>query len=290
MPGLSSGDADLLVHRVLQTSEYESIDLQATLPRPLRAVGITIGHGDNAGGSTSLNVPANYTGFGGWFDKMVPGNDLDLKPPGAATLPDARYKEGLIMFKEGTKWLSNFVSNHAYTPRSTGIEGTLRTSADPDAGEDPVHPEPKNLLNSAKPVWDLYARAVYIHEVLKNRQGTISGPVRFDIAPGSTIKVEATEDKFVKHVVFEDIQSDKECESKYFKYYWCSVLRVSTTIDCQNMKAATNFYVAHFRNRDENKDVATAIGRHPLWQKCSWAGCVLWEDDAFQLLSAQLCN
>jgi hypothetical protein len=291
VPGLSSGDALTMVHRVLQTSDYESIDLQAIIPRPLRAVGITMAHVDQAGGSMQLTQHAQYASFGGVFDKYTPGQDPDLDPGEAATVPDARYKEGLFMFKAGPKWMSGFFSAHLYTQGSTAANGpSIRSAITPMGGTPPGGLTQRQILKFARPVWDYYARTVYIHEVLKNRQGTITGPVRFDIAPGSSIKIEATEDKFVKHVVFADIQNDDECDQKYIKYYWCSVLRVSTMIDCQNMRAFTNFYVAHTRTRDENKDVATAIGRHPVWQKCRWAGCVLWEDPAFGEAATKDCE
>jgi hypothetical protein len=287
VPGLSSGDELDMVHRVLQTSDYESIDLQSVHPRPLRAIGVTMNHNYEAGGSMTHDPPAQYASFGGWFDKMVPADDPDLNPGGIAPTADQRYKEGLIRFVEGPKWMSNFVSNFLHTAGSTGVGGTIRTPLSPAGGNEPQHPGPREMFQNARPVWDLYARAVYIHEILKNRQGIISGPVRFDVAPGSQLKIEATEDKFVKHVVFSDIQFSQECDEQYFKFFWCSVLRVSTTIDCQNMRAYTNFQVAHIRDRKENKEVGTAIGRHPLWQRCRWAGCVLVQDEAFQQVATR---
>lgn len=294
VPGLSSGDSEDLVHRTIQTSEIDSVDLQAVMPRPLRAVGVVMGRQMEAGGSTSLTRPAQYASFGGWFDKMAidPINDTDLNPGGVAPGPkDPRYKEGLIMFKDGPRWMSNFVSNYLYTTKSVGTN-TGKTINGLDGGVKPDVAEPRIILKDARPVWDLFARSLYIHEVLKNRQGTVTGPVRFDIAPGSSVKIEATEDKFVKHVVFGGIQNSEECNQKYFKFFWGAVLRVSTVIDCQNMKAFTSLWIAHIRDRKENKDPATAIGRHPLWQKCRWAGCVMVQTtgNVFGTPATKLCD
>jgi hypothetical protein len=287
VPGLSTGDSFDMVHRVIQTSEYDSIDLQAIMPRPLRAVGIIIGDSNEAGGGQNQDVPVQYKSFGGWFDKITPGNDPLLNP--VAGPIDPRYKEGLIMLKEGPPWMNGFLARYAFTNDTTGVDDTVQTTNAPDAGKDREGPTLRELADSSQTIWDLYARTVYIHEVLKNRQGMISGPVRFDIAPGSQIMVEAAEDKFVKHVVFGPIRQSAQCDAKYYKFYWCSVLRVSTMIDCQNMRAFTNFYVAHHRNSDENKDPGTAIARHPLWQQCRWAGCVLVQDPAFGQQTTQDC-
>ena len=196
------------------------------------------------------------------------------------------------MFKEGPKWMSNFVSNYLYAGASTGVAGGLKTAASPDAGSPHAAPPPATILTDAKTVWDAYAQVLYIHEILKGRQGTITGPVRFDIAPGSQLKVEVTEDKFVKNILHTVPDPDTGfliCDDKYYTFFYCAVLRVSTTIDCQNQKASTSFYVGHVRSEAENVDPATSIFEHPLWQACQWGGCVLVQDDAYNPQSATEC-
>lgn len=279
VPGLSTqSPTTSLVHRTLQTSDYESMDTQSMLPRPLRAVGILIGSNDQGGGSLTGDQSAQYVGFGGWFDKMT-------GPP--AGDGDPAYRRGLIMFKGGPRWLNTIVPYDMTTESSTGLFGTIRAATDWLAGGPSSIQPPRQILQGAKPVWDLYARTVYIHEVLKLRQGTISGPVRFDIAPGSTLRVETAEDQFVKEIVQCEGPGNPCCVTNYM---WCQVLRVSTTIDSQNMRAFTTFYVAHCRSEDENNDPATSIPYHPLWQRCQWAGCVLVQDHAFTPVRTALCE
>lgn len=302
VPGLSSCNSNTLVHRELSVREYESIELSAVMPRPLRAVGVLIGKNFNAGAGLDLSPGGNTAPFidtiGGWFDKMST-NLLNNGSPGCqAVAVDLRYNEGLIMFKQGPRWMSNVVSNWAYTPHSTGFLGGagIRTISSIGAGvaatytslNGVVGPNPRNLFKKAEAVWNSYARTLYLHEVLKGRQGTITGPVRFDIAPGSSIRVEATEDKYVQALQFPEDEDPCSMESRHF--FWCQVLRVSITIDCQNLRGFTTYYVSHIRNENENMDPATSTGIHPLWQKCQWAGCSLLRNDVNPNPSTTVCE
>lgn len=196
------------------------------------------------------------------------------------------------MFKEGPRWLSNFVAPWKYATATMGAAAALAVVGsilNPGEGADHAEQVPRVILGNAQPVWDLYARTLYIHEVLKNRQATISGPVRFDIAPGSQVMLETTEDKFVKEILYPGSVTDP-CNFGFQTFYWASVLRVSTIIDCQNMRASTNFHLAHFRDEAENRDSGTSIASHPLWQACRWAGCVLVQDAAFAPLATKECD
>jgi hypothetical protein len=272
VPGLRGS-----THRVLWARNYESLDLTATMPRPLRAVGLIIGKNFNSGGGMSRDGHPAYSGFGGWFDKMT-------------TSDDPRYKEGLVMFKQAPRWLT-MVTYYTYSRSSAAVTPnvTLRTTTAPNAGAPHSDTPPDEVLNQSQTIWNLYARTLYIHEVLKNRQGAITGPVRFDIAPGSQLKVEVTEDKWVQQILREQ-DGIPICDDSRYMFMYCSVLRVSTTIDCQNGRALTSFYVAHVRNAQENTDDATSIDRHPIWQRCMWHGCSLVIDPAFEPLTTQSCT
>lgn len=277
-PGLRGEMVDgeeTLVHRVLLAAHYESIEFSSIVPRPLRGVGIFMGRKFNAGASFDKKAGISYRSFGGWFDKMTKINPGDPEP-------DPRYKEGLILFKEAPNWLNNLAPGWPYAADSTGKNNTVKTTTSPDAGAPTTEDSQKEILeNAADTIWNQYARSLYVDEILKNRQGVITGPVRFDIAPGSTLKVEVAEDKFVQNVLFPGIPSEELCDSQYTKFYYCAVLRVSTAIDCQNARAYTTFYVAHIRDYNENQDNSTSIEEHPLWSKCQWAGCVLVQDNNF---------
>lgn len=267
-PGLSSGNSNAFVHRTIRAHQYESISANNNIPRPLRAVGTIVNRKFQAGGGLSLDTGAEYLSFGGYYDKMVQSGDQD-------------YKEGLILFVHAPKWLASVSANYLQTPGSTGAlaDATIRSATAAVAGIGYLANQPVDTFAIARPVWDKYARATYIHEILKNRQAMITCPVRFDIAPGSQIKVEITEDKFIKELF--NPGSSLDCTDDALTFFWCSVMRVSTVIDCQNARAFTNYYVGYVRSEDENLDESTSTDRHPIWDSEDWSGCVMIEDPAF---------
>ena len=79
-----------IVHRMLGLEDYEAVDLQAAMPRPLRAVGIMVGMFQDNG--APLSKTAGYPGISGWFDKVA-----------VAPNSSQAYLKGLIMLKRCTK-------------------------------------------------------------------------------------------------------------------------------------------------------------------------------------------
>ncbi len=276
-PGLSSGNENDLIHRVLRTSEYEAIDLRTNLSRPLRGVGIFVNTGNQSGsGMNGDNGGAASGVYGGYFDKFV-------------ITGDERYREGLVMWKNGPTWLNGIVNMFGFTPSSTSVNGgTINTSVSPGAGNGYEVNAPDQTSVTSRSIWNKYAQALYIHEVLKERQGVIAGPVRFDIAPGSQLKVEMTEDKFVRRLLNPTQNGD--CDDSWYTWAYCAVLRVSTFLDSQNNRAGTTFFVSHVRDESENLDAGTSTDRHPLWQRCRWGGCALIDNPAFAPTTTSICS
>jgi hypothetical protein len=96
---------------------------------------------------------------------------------------------------------------------------------------------------------------MYVSELLKNRYGDISGPVRFDISPGTTLKMEGTSGAF-----------GGTGEARY-----ASVVRTSHFFQAQQQKCYTAFRLAHIRTEAENNDDAYSTERHPLYTNI-WNG------------------
>lgn len=272
VPGLKKNGNDL-VHRTIMSSEYELIDMQAMIPRPLRAVGVMMSLNYEAGSGQAKDQSAPYGTFGGYFDKYL-----------ASSSTDTRYKDGLVMIKQGPIWLSSFYPKYQNTAMSVGVSSALATAVGTAVGVVEAVTR-RSIYLKAKPVWDQYAKTLYLHEVLKNRQMVINGPLRFDIAPGSTVKIEFAEDKYVKAIRLGP-QAD-QCDETSYTYKWCSVLRVSNTVDCQNMRASTSFHLGHHRSDKESDDVSLSTDRHPLWQGNQWGGCAMVQDPAFAPLTTK---
>lgn len=245
-----------LIHRFVTVQDYESGDLQAALPRPLRAVGVYANKGNETGFESTMGGGRPTLGIDGWFDKM------------SITPKDKNFARGLIMFKMAPSWLANLMCVHQFSEESTGMASTIKTAVSPDAGAASTKMAPAEIVRRSKPILDLYAQTLYNFEALKGRQGTVTGRVRFDIAPGSTVMVQAGQDMFIA-----------DCKAQ--EVFIGEVLRVSTTIDGQGLMAGTSFHIGYIRSATENKDPATSIERHPIFSGSKWAGCVLVEIPEF---------
>jgi hypothetical protein len=243
-------------HRYIRSDEYEHCDIFDNLPRSLRAVAVMMGRTWSAGANLSRQQPPEYAGIGGWFGTCRPG---------------------MVLFKQAPFWLTS-ISPSFYSGQTApnGVPiGTAFGPQGPQGAQGPQGPQeplipPAGIFKKSQEIWNAYAQALYVYELLKHRQGVLSGPVRFDIAPGSLLRIEAAEDKFTWALL----------GNKNYMHAYAAVLRVSTTIDAEAQRASTSFALAHVRTEAENIDQETSICRHPLWSVI-WSGCTLVDDPAF---------
>lgn len=221
------------------------IDLNTHLPRPLRAVGILGGHSNASGvaiGSGTTESPLRFV------SGMFIGQD-----------------EGLVLYKSAPRWATEIGIPWVTSLTTSGV-GSFRSSAfDPRVAP----PAPKGTGDELaarragfSTILDNYARAMYAQEVLKNRIGQLSGVVRFDIAPGSTISIEGQRDTFT---------DDGPIDVRY-----ATVLRVTYAFDAESQGAGTSFELGHIRNKQENESASTSIEKHPLYTN-KWIGSTLIE-------------
>jgi hypothetical protein len=102
-----------------------------------------------------------------------------------------------------------------------------------------------------------YATHWYMSEILQQRYGELSGPLRFDIAPGSIVKIETP-------------IRDREHETNNENLY-ASVMSVTFAINADKATAGTSFSIAHTRTQEElDSDYSTDTA--PLYGKTKWLG------------------
>ena len=96
---------------------------------------------------------------------------------------------------------------------------------------------------------------MYMDEFLSGRTGVLVGPLRGDICPGSSIRVQGVAD---------------------VGDWYGTVQGVSFYIDAEEQRALTSFDVAYMRSASENTHNNTSVARHPLY-KDTWVGApLLW--------------
>lgn len=229
--------------------DYNHCTANAQLHQVLRAVGIgfPINWATGADGLVGTTV-ADRTGVCGWF-----------QPPGVT--------EGLVLIKAAPQWLCNPQIISKFTASSTGDigSGPMSTAFDKDGtGTTPAGtPAAKSVQKRNKLIMDRFAQQWYAIEMLKGRQGELSGKLRFDIAPGTNVLIEAGTAKNVnanEDALTEDV--------------FATVNRVSIAINAESQQAGTAFSIAHIRTATENRDSSTSVPVPPLYTK-AWRGASL---------------
>jgi hypothetical protein len=226
--------------KTIRAREYSNINLSGTLQRPIRVVGV-FDNAQTGTGVASGQVPANLVGVGGCY------------------APADGDPAGMIFMTRAPVWLTGLGTSGFIASRSSGIATRAPTGGVGvvEAGNPAIRGnkdgmDRDGLLQTMHETYNAYAHAVYVSEALRGRVGEISGKLRFDIAPGSTVKIEGAKETF--------LEEDQLGEDLY-----ASVMRVTVAINAEAGKAGTAFSIAFHRNSDENESDSTSVDKHPLY-------------------------
>jgi hypothetical protein len=216
--------------------EYETIELQTELPRALRGVIV----------STNMNSMCGARGF-------MKGQAGATRTTGGQ-FENEMIKSGMFLFCEGPLWMSNAVSPPWWARNALGVGRVKANAVAPGEGDGPRDGvNPKAVRFQAENLWDSFAHATYLYEALRMRKGSLAGRMRFDIAPGSSIGIITTEEKFVSgQVAFSD------------DILYGMVTQVKILYDSDAARGQTNIEFGWLRNFFEN---ATPMSTdfHPLY-------------------------
>ena len=229
IPGLRNFYDPYGMNCTIRAMDITAADRTDMKPRPLRGVGIA----GSPGSMVGLMTPEAQ-------GQLVIGGVTDTKTA------------GLIVIKPAPRWISNLL-----VPK-LALDG-IGCAFVPNPGVPQNFPDPKDLIKGSGTLLDSLARAYYVNEVLKNRNGFISGPLRFDVCPGSTIKYEAPSGKWTAGA--EPLGT----------YLYASVIEVADLVDAGNTQAGTTYKLHHIRNTMENSSDITSIAQHPLYNY-TWVG------------------
>lgn len=252
--------------RQLRVEDNDDFNWESFNRRPLRGVGVSGGHRwETAANGTDPERPAFSagTGLGGCF------------------LPDPE-QPGIVLLLQGPKWLQE-VPAYALSAARTSLGASPGTGRSPTScnfypggdlsrgGTDGRTPS-EAAAALRRPVDgmslpDRVAQSLYLQEVLRGRQATIGGKLRFDIAPGSTVEVTFPSDI---HLRRDDLAEPMVGD----------VTRVVHIISAEQPYASTQFHLAHLRSLSQNGDPRYSTDRHPLYQDV-FAGAPLVDDLLF---------
>lgn len=223
--------------------DYDHIDLNCGLNRPLRAVVVYAGKENKTGVlDADGRSPVQTIGMGGCYQ------------------PEDAEEDGMMLVVPGPDWLTNVISSGFSPLRTSGIAAGSATSSatTPMAIKDEIKGDEEgksrtDRVHSTAEVYDRYAQSLFVAESLRGRLGALSGKLRFDIAPGATVRIEGTHEQFL------------EGRDQLGQNLVAVVARVSVGINSESARAGTGFQLSHIRTEAENKSDKMSVVGHPLY-------------------------
>lgn len=231
----------------IKAEDIASVSVNTQIARPVRGVMVL-------GGLTAAD---GTLGIGQGTDNFF----------GAGCFSKGDDNLGTVLFVTPPEWISMLPGTAAQstlTPHTTGVSRRGRKpirTAHTLVKDRPEPPSTQPVLEDVRDLYKSYGESIYYQEMLRGRRGTLSTNLRWDIAPGSTVRVETYDPKSPLKGKFEA------------KPFVGSVDRVSIWVDAEGARAGTAFQLSYCRTEKENKDMGT--DKHPLYDGDPFTGAML---------------
>ena len=216
-------------HTTLLARDQSVVKLNIGLQRPIRAVGLFV------------NEILSKLGF----ESTANNESLVIGFAETPTQPT-----GVVLFRQAPHFLVNApTAPLTYIDFIDGYSDIINGPAQGVRGF--------GVRESFEPlvtVGNKLAQIMYNEEALKERNGVIAGPLRFDICPGSTVRIQGVEN--TNQYAFGLVQS------------------TNCFIDSDAQQAATAFQLAYIRSSAENSTPLMTSSSHGLFDSV-WAGDTL---------------
>jgi hypothetical protein len=225
----------------IKAEEYVDFDLTTQSQRPLYGVGILANYQMgtiNKAGDSKLCAGASYVAKS---QNGIPFND------------------GMWLFVNAPGWMDDWVN---FDPEAADgdadINKTLNqpshdaTGADKPAIERSPDEEVVEWNNSMQQ----YAQMIYAANALNGREGAIVGKLRFDIAPATTVLIQARGDTHLSEGV-DTLATDM----------YGFVAKVHISINAEQASATTAFELTNLRTAEENKSERFSMIEHPFFMQ-----------------------
>lgn len=231
---------------VISPGDYADFNLTTSSQRPLFGVGVL---GNFVLGTVNPDNP-----------KMCVGASFVARANNKA-----KFADGMWLFVPAPRWLDGLSDfdpeagkgdaavNKVMSKESHTTVGGEKIAVERDPSED-VEKFNKELGK--------YAQMMYASQALRGREGTLTGKLRFDIAPATTIKIQAKGDELSEGI--DTLATDM----------YAFVAKVTITINAEQASAATTLELTNLRTAEENAAEATddedngrfAFKKHPFFQ------------------------
>jgi hypothetical protein len=230
--------------KVIRASEYSYASFNANMSQIIESVNVyypLVSETNLANGSGPPNRKISYyRPCAEWPDK------------------NAQNKRGLKLFKEPPRWGTEIGSSGLNAGNSSG---NARLTVAPDGGGTALAPGLRDTASAVlgvRPIMQRFAKHWYMSEILKQRYGELSGPLRFDIAPGSIVKIEMP-------------IRDRRQEANPTDFLYASVMSVSFAINAERGNAGTSFAIAHTKTEEEMSSASQYATDTPPMYANKWS-------------------
>lgn len=231
--------------RNLRVNDYDSVSMQAIQDMPLRGIGVY----GQIGNQTMDDQIRNSS---------TPG----ILTAGCYLSGSASEGDGPVRFIPAPPWLNSLWQSRVTSKPGDGVPSDFGVLGIPVTRPGDVYVmDYKNITE----VFNRYAKTVFYDDVTKGNQATISGRLRFDIAPGSIVSFETQTDRFIRNGTID--KQDTMAVARVGQ-----VSNVSIVINADAKLACTNFAITAVRNLADATNTRTRVGEHPLFSKESIYG------------------
>jgi hypothetical protein len=238
--------------KAIEPDEYVDFNFSMMSQRPLYGVAVMSNYVLGSLSSGDPNSPASQL-LSDEEQKMCVGASFTAKANNDSTLND-----GMWMFVRAPSWMDDWTN---FDPEAAdgqaAVNNMLNNPAHDATGAN--QPAAKRDPNAEVPAWNdvmkKYAQLIYAENALRDRGGVLVGKLRFDISPGTTLKIRCE----------GDIQS-QGVDSLATNLYGM-VTQVTVSINAEQAAATTTFELSHLRTEAENESPRFSMLSHPFFPK-----------------------
>jgi hypothetical protein len=205
-------------YKEIYKSDITNISFSGDCPRAIRAVCLMYG-------TAVRTLPGQ-----GVQDFITVGKYINEENP---------EMEGTVIYRNCPSWISNSITQGVPIKE-------IPTGSNPETSQG-------EIIYDALDIRNKYAKTIYGFEILRGRQGTITGPLRQDIGVGSYVRIELPE------------SLHSESKGLYMKGI---VLKVVSSLVAQSSQSSTTLTVGYLRMEDEKE---IEMDSHPLYSTM-WSG------------------
>jgi hypothetical protein len=224
----------------ISPDDYVDFNMSCMSQRPLYGVGVI----------STYQLSTYHKGD----PKICIGSTFVVKAPD----PQApEINDGMWMFVPAPRWMDDWTNMDPEAwDGDASVNKMLNEPSHATVGEEEeaFDRNPDEEAVEYNDAMDKYAQVMYATNALKGREGDLVGKLRFDIAPGTTIKINARGDLMT---------GVDTLATSMFGF----VVGVSVMIDAENATASTSFQLINLRTEEENKLPRYSMELHPFFNK-----------------------